>query len=203
MKKRIAIIVMSLAILWVSQGAMAEELTIVGTGSGMAILEKIGAEFTINNQDVAVNVPKSIGSGGGIKAVGSDQAVIGRVARKIKDKEKSYQLTYVPIARMPIVFYANKSTGVENLTAQQICDIYSGKITHWSDVGGKGDKIRVVRREDGDSSLGVLKKTFPGFKALSITGKSKTANRDSEACELAEKKEGVIAFGAYGNAKKR
>jgi len=201
MKRVIALIAISMFGLLISQAAIAEEITIVGTGSGMSILENVGSAFTENNPGVKVNVPKSIGSGGGVKAVGSDQAKIGRVARKIKDKEKPYDLTYVPMAKMPIVFYVNKSAGVDNLTVQQICDIYSGKVTNWKDVGGKGGKIRVIRREDGDSSLKALRKSFPGFKELAITKKSKTTNSDAETCQMAEKKAGTIAFGTYGNAK--
>lgn len=202
MKKSIAMIVITLFGVLMSQAAVAEEITIVGTGSGMAILESVGTAFTGMNPGVTVIVPPSIGSGGGVKAVGSDQAAIGRIARKIKDKEKSYDLTYVPMAKLPIIFYTNKSVGLESLTPAQICDIYSGKITEWSDVGGKGGKIRVVRREDGDSSLDVLKSDFPGFKDLEITQKSKTANSDAEACELTEKKEDTISFGTLGDAKK-
>ena len=201
MKKTIAMMAIMIFGLMMSHTAGAEEITIVGTGSGMAILDNVGKAFTGMNPDVTVVVPKSIGSGGGVKAVGSDQAVIGRIARKVKDKEASYGLTYVAMAKLPVVFYTNKSAAVESLTPGQICDIYSGKVTNWSDVGGKGGKIRVVRREDGDSSLSVLRDAFPGFKDLEITEKSKTTNSDSEACELTEKKADTIAFGTLGNAK--
>lgn len=95
---------------------MAEVITIVGTGSGSTILKATGAAFSQANPGNSVEVPKSIGSGGGVKAVGSDKAAIGRVARGIKDKEKHYGLTYLPFAKMPIVFMVNKSVGVKSLS---------------------------------------------------------------------------------------
>ena len=81
--------------------AMAEEITIVGTGSGAEILENLGKAFTKANPRVTIAVPKSIGSGGAIKAAGTDTAKVGRVARGIKENEKSYGLTYVPVAKLP------------------------------------------------------------------------------------------------------
>jgi phosphate transport system substrate-binding protein len=180
---------------------IAEELTIVGTGSGMPLLEATGEAFTIENQGITIHIPKSIGSGGGVKAVGTGKNLIGRVARKIKDKEKHYGLTYAPFAKMPIIFFVNKSVGVSNLTTQQVCDIYSGKITNWKAVGGKDAKIRVIRREDGDSSLSVLLKSFPGFADIMLTSKSKTTYTDQDTCLLAASKANTIAFGTYINAK--
>jgi len=181
--------------------AMAEEIAIVGTGAGTEIIEALGKAFSKDNPGVTIAAPKSIGSGGGIKAAGTDAAKIARVGRGIKDKEKSYGLTYLPIAKLPIVIMTHKGVGVKNLTPQQICDIYSGKITNWKEVGGKEGNIRVVRREDGDSSLEVLQKTLPGFKAIAITTKSKTTLSDPETIELVEKTAGTISFGTYANTK--
>ena len=192
-------IVLCVVIMFASFAA-AEEITIVGTGGGVAILEAVASAFTQAHPEVSVHVPKSIGSGGGIKAVGRDEQVLGRVARPIKEKEAHFGLTHVPIAKMPIVFFTHKSAGITNLSAQQVLDIYSGKITNWKDVGGQNARIRVVRREDGDSSLSVLEKSFPGFKDITITERSKTVFSDPDTLSIVEKKAGTIAFGTYGNA---
>lgn len=181
--------------------ALAEEITIVGTGDGVAVLKAIGEAFAQNNSGTTISVPKSIGSGGGIKGVGNDKYKIGRVARGIKDKEKPFGLTYVPFAKVPTVFFCNKNVKKTGLTARQICGIYSGEITNWQKVGGKNSRIKVVRREDGDSSLKVLLKTFPGFKNISITNKSKTAFSTPENIKIVEEKKDTIGFGPYDVAK--
>jgi phosphate transport system substrate-binding protein len=182
-------------------GVWAEEIAIVGTGSGTAILEAIGKAFTQLNPEVIITVPPSVGSSGGIKAVGRDEAVVGRVSREIKDNEKPYGLMYVPFAKNPVVFYINKNVTVQTLSVQQILDIYSGKITNWKDVGGSEMKIRVVVRQEGDSSLEVLLKLFPGFKDITITSLSKMTFTEQETNTTVEQTEGAIAYGAYGDAK--
>jgi len=180
--------------------ARSESIDIVGTGDGVIILKSIAKAFEQKIPGDSFNVPESIGSSGGIKAVGNDKNQIGRVARKIKDKEKPFGLTYFPIAKFPVVFFVNKSVTVTNATSQQINDIYSGKITNWNALGGGDGKIRVVRREDGDSSLKNLIKNFPGFKDVTITKHSKTATMTQENFDIVSSKTGTIGFGPYADA---
>lgn len=201
MKKFFATIVMALSLSFLSLAAGAEEITIVGTGSGMPLLSSVGAAFTRQHTDVTVMVPESIGSGGGIKAVGADKNSIGRVARPLKDTEAHFGLTYLPFAKLPIVFFVHKSAGVTNLTPKQLCDIFSGAVTNWKEVGGVDEPVRIVRREEGDSSLEVLLETFPGFKDITITPKSKTTFSDQETIEFVAGKNGAIAFGTYADAR--
>ena len=172
----------------------AEDLTIVGTGDGVSALKEIGTSFT-TAAGVNLVIPDSIGSGGGIKAVAADEAKIARVARKLKEKEAAQGLTYTPFARMPVVFFVHSGVTVDNLTTQQVNDIYAGKITSWKEVGGSDQKIRVVRREDGDSSLEALKETLSGFKDVVITEESKTAMKTGEMVDLIKEKADTIGFG--------
>lgn len=195
MKRFLQFALVFLSAFALSMPVKAETITIVGTGDGVNVLKSIGEAFSKANPGISVDVPKSIGSGGAIKEVGNGEYKLGRVARDIKDKEKDLGLTYKVYAKIPVVFIVNESSGVKNLSSQHIADIYSGKITNWQDVGGSPGKIRVVRREDGDSSLEVLRESFPGFKDLTITEKSKTVLKTLEMIDLISKKEGTIGFG--------
>ncbi len=179
----------------------AEDITIVGAGSGVAVLRAIGEAFHQQHPEVIIQLPKSISSVGAIKAVGRGEQLLGRVARGIKENEKDYGLRYIPYAKNPIVFFANPDVGIQELSTQQILGIYTGKITNWEAVGGKDAKIRVIMREEGDSSLGVLRKSLPGFKEMTVTPKSKITFSDPITIETVEKKGGTIAYGTYVNAK--
>ncbi len=199
--KRTAVLTIICMVGFVST-ALAEEITVVGTGDGMEVFEVVGKAFSQLNPEVILYFPKSIGSSGGIKAVGRDEYALGRAARGIKDNEKSYGLTHAPFAKTPVVFYTNKEAGVQNLSAQQILDIYSGTITNWNEVGGNDVKIRVVTREPSDASSETLQKSFPGFADITVTSKSKMAVSAPETIAIAEKTMGVIAYGPYADAKK-
>ncbi len=179
----------------------AETLTIPGTGDGTAVLRAIAAAYSMQNRGTQIELPQSIGSGGGIKAAGKGETLLARVARDIKPKEQKYGLSYQPYAKVPAVFFTTRDIPVEYLSTQQICDIYSGKIKNWKQVGGPDTKIRVIRRENGDSTLSVLIKSFPGFDKLKITDHAETTFSTPETFSLMNKYENAIGFGPYDIAK--
>jgi len=49
-----------------------------------------------------------------------------------------------PIAREPLAIIVNRSNPVDNLTLQQLRDIFSGRTTNWKEVGGNNEKIAVI-----------------------------------------------------------
>jgi phosphate transport system substrate-binding protein len=187
------------ALLWCSPG-VADGLAIVGTGDGMEMLHAVGVVFSTEHPDHAVTVPPSIGSGGAVAAVGADRNVLGRVARPLKDAEREQGLETTPIVRIPSAFFVHPSAGVGALTAQQLTDIYGGRIENWRELGGTDLKIKIVRREEADSTLGELRATMPGWKDLVITSRSKMAMTTQEAIESVRTVGGAIGFGPYSTA---
>jgi phosphate transport system substrate-binding protein len=188
---------LALALPAISADAGVNKLQIVGTGDGIDLLRALGNDFMQQTETIGVEIPPSIGSGGGIAAVGAGKSVLGRVARKLKDSEIASGIIYKPIARLPSAFYVNPGVGVTALTGKQLQDIYTGRVTDWSQVGGAHLHIRVIRREDTDSTLIVLRQLMPGWKNLEITEKSKTATTTQEAIETARDVAGAIGFGPY------
>lgn len=177
--------------------AAAGELPVVGTGDGIEVLRVLGAAYSADNPQTIVRVPPSIHSSGGVAAVGSDKEVLGRIARPLAESEKAAGLIEVPVFRLPAAIYVHRSAGVSNLAAKQLADIYAGTVTNWRDVGGADMKIKVVRREDVDSTLNVLRGTMPGWKNLVITEKSKTATTTQDGVDTVKSVEGAIGFGPY------
>jgi phosphate transport system substrate-binding protein len=186
----------SIAVLASIWPAWAGDIAIVGTGDGIDMLQAVGAVF-LTEVGVAVSVPPSIGSGGAVAAVGGDRHVLGRVARPLTEAEKAKGLQTAPLVRIPTAFFVHPTARVSALTSAQIADIYAGRITNWREVGGADLKIKVVRREDADSTLNVLRASMPGWKDLTITSKSKLAMTTQEAIESVKQVEGSIGFAPF------
>ncbi|QTA85110.1 substrate-binding domain-containing protein [Desulfonema magnum] len=198
--KLFSLIAATMMCLLLSNTVMAEEINLVGTENGEPIFKAIGIAFEKQHPEISVKIPDSIDSGGGIRAVAEDRAVIARVARDFNEREKKYGLTYIPFAKVQIVFFVNTGVEVKNLSVQQINDIYSGKIRNWQDLGGKNLKLRVVTREEEDSATETLEDCLPGFEEIDILSRSKTVFSDSDALDVVQKKQGAIGFGTYGIA---
>jgi phosphate transport system substrate-binding protein len=175
----------------------AEELAVVGTGDGIPVLKAVADAFSAEHPSTRVIIPPSIHSSGGIRAVILGQAVLGRIARGLKPEEKEHGLIVTPVFRQPAVFYVHPSTGVTNLTIEQVTKIYSGEITNWREVGGRDLRTRVVTRENVDSTLNVFRETLPGWKDLRFLERSKLATTTQEAFDTVQTVEGAIGFGPY------
>jgi phosphate transport system substrate-binding protein len=102
--------------------------------------------------DVRISVTGG-GSGTGLAALINGTVDIANASRKIKgeelDEAKANGIAPVEhiIARDAIAVIVNPQNPVSELTLQQISDIYSGKITNWTEVGGDDRPIVRLSRE--------------------------------------------------------
>lgn len=82
-------------------------------------------------------------------------------------KEKNVELEVIPVVKEGFVFYVNSKNKVDSLSLDQIRDIYSGKITNWSEVGGNDEKIVAYQRpENSGSQTGMLSLVMKDLKIM-------------------------------------
>jgi phosphate transport system substrate-binding protein len=191
--KRTVLLALALVFSAVGIAAAQEKVSLCGTGDSQDLLRTLGSAFEKANPGVAVVVPDSVGSDGGIKAAASGECDFGRVARALKDQEKGLGLTFKVFAYSPVVIVADPAAGIENLDSKQLVQIFSGKVAAWTEVGGKGGKIAVVNREAKDSSRGVLNQHIEGFKAIE-NPVGVTAAKTPEAVDLLSKTPNAVGY---------
>ena len=176
---------------------VAKEFMVVGTGDGLDILRAVSEAYRQQNPEAHFKVPPSIGSGGAIAAVGADREILGRVARPLTTAELASGIHYHPAFSVPSAFFVHPGVPVRNLTGAQLRAIFSGGVTNWKDVGGPDMRIRVVRREDADSSVLTFRATLPEFAEIKFTGRSKLALTTQEAIDSVRDNPGAIGFASY------
>ncbi len=152
----------------VAGGSGRPVLVIPGTGDSQAMLRAVAERFNAEQTAMEVVIPDSVGSSGGITALLADHAVLARVARELKPRERQAGLTWRLFARSPVVIVANlpkRPSGAPpySLSSQQFVAIYEGRIRDLSAVGGPPGKMYPLMRERGDSSRSVLNRLLPGF----------------------------------------
>ncbi|MCL2491862.1 MAG: substrate-binding domain-containing protein [Coriobacteriia bacterium] len=67
-------------------------------------------------------------------------------------EENQVTLVKKPVCYDAFVFITHRENPVEGLTLDQVRDIYSGKITNWSEVGGNDEMIIAYQREENSGS---------------------------------------------------
>ncbi len=142
--------------------------------------------------DVRISVTGG-GSGTGIAALINGTVDIANASRQITDQEKSeakkngYDAIEYVIARDAIAVIVNPHNPVNNLSLQQISDIYSGKINNWSEVGGENRPIVRLSRESNSG-------THVYFLQIVIRlGDSKSKTLFSPTTLLLPSSEGIIS----------
>jgi phosphate transport system substrate-binding protein len=109
-------------------------------------------QYQAEHIDVRISVTGG-GTGTGIAALLNKTVDIANASRKIKEEEvaeaqsKGVDPVEHIIARDAIAVIVNPGNPVNELTLQQISDIYSGKITNWMEVGGEDRPIVKLSRE--------------------------------------------------------
>ena len=133
----------------------AEKLSGTVSTDGSTSMEKVigalGEAFMQANPDVTFTYNPT-GSGSGIKAVQEGRCDIGLSSRALKDEEKAAGLTETILAYDGIAVIVNPANKIDDLTIAQIADIYTGKITNWSEVGGEDAEIVLIGREAGSGT---------------------------------------------------
>ena len=73
-------------------------------------------------------------------------------------KSEGVELEQTTIGRDAFVFINNKENKVDTLSSNQLKDIYSGKITNWSKVGGANNEIAAYQRPITSGSQTLMRK---------------------------------------------
>ena len=164
MKKVICFVLAGALMLTLSLSACAKSLSGTVATNGSTSMEKVigilSEQFMEDNSDVTVTYDAT-GSGTGIEAVANGTCDIGLASRALKDTETEKGLVAIPVALDGIAIIVNADCPVDDLTVEQIADIFTGKITSWADFGGKGD-IACIGREAGSG-------TRDGFESITKT----------------------------------
>jgi len=167
--------------------ARAEDLVIPGSGNPEYVLDQLAKAFNARQAQHRVVIPPSTGTAGALRDVGEGISNVGRVGRFLKDEERKQGFVYISLGRDPVVIVGGAGVTVRNLSAAQLVDIYSGRITNWSELGGKAAPIRAVGRENSDASRQALAKVIKPFKDVVFGPAVKTVNLDPQLIALLDR----------------
>jgi phosphate transport system substrate-binding protein len=144
--------------------ACSSNTTTTDTNSPAVYIENKGSDTIVNlalawaekyqgdHPEIRISVTGG-GSGTGIASLVNGTVDIANASRQIKQEEidqaKSNGVEPLEhiIARDAIAVIVNPDNPVNELTLQQISNIYSGKITNWQEVGGEDRPIVRLSRE--------------------------------------------------------
>ena len=147
--------------------ALSGSVSTNGSTSMEKVIGILSEQFMADNSGVSVTYDPT-GSGAGIEAASNGSADIGLSSRALKDEETAGGLTGTTVALDGIAVIVNAGSKVEDLSVEQIAQIFTGEITDWSEVGSEAGTISCIGREAGSG-------TRDGFESITNT---------KDACKL-------------------
>ncbi|EGD47552.1 phosphate binding protein [Ruminiclostridium papyrosolvens DSM 2782] len=170
-------------------------VTAVGSSALQPLAEKAAQMFMDKNKDANIQVQGG-GSGTGLKQVSEGGADIGNsdvyAAEKLPE-DKAKALVDHKVCVVGFATVVNPKIKVDNLTKQQLIDIFSGKITNWKDVGGDDMKVVIINRPSSSGTRATFKK-YALDGAEEAEGKALTEDQSGTVKKAVAETDGAISY---------
>jgi phosphate transport system substrate-binding protein len=191
----VAVIIIISAYMVFTPGKQYERLQIAGSTSVQPVVEKLAEKYQETHPNVRINVQGG-GSGLGIRTAEQGIVDMGMSSKALKTNEKDGLNEYI-IGKDGIVVAVNNNNPINNLTKDQIRNIFSGNVTNWNELGGDDVQVHVVVRESGSGTLQSFQDIVMGKTKIR---KDAIVQSSTEAVKQAVKQDpGAIGFISLAN----
>ncbi|MEO9170879.1 MAG: phosphate ABC transporter substrate-binding protein [Candidatus Baltobacteraceae bacterium] len=170
-------------------------ITAVGSSALLPLVKQSAQDYQVKHPDVKISV-----SGGG-SFVGIAQAQNGNADMGDSDviAPGASGLIDHKVAVVGFGVIANPSSGVTNLKAAQIRDIFAGRIANWKGVGGKDQPIVVINRPRTSGTRYVFTATLMGTSKIAESGL--TEDSSGTVVKTVSSTPGSVSYVALGYTK--
>ena len=132
----------------------AQELSWVGCGiTRNAFMADLATAY---KEQTGVDI--TIAGGGatkGIRSITSNQADIGGACRfKLDSSRDEAGANMIPVAWDALVVVVHNSNPIDSISLVQLRELYQGRITNWSQLGGEDQPVELLIREGKISGVG-------------------------------------------------
>lgn len=180
-------------------------ITVKGSDTIVIMAQRWAEIYMEKNPDVTIQVTGG-GSGVGISALINGTTDICNSSRPMKSSEREkLKQRYnslgveVKVAKDGLSLYLNESNPVQELSMDQIKQIYLGKVTNWKQVGGADAKIIVYGRENSSGTYVYFKDNVLG--GADFTSSMQSMPGTAAVVNAVAKDKNAIGFGGAAYAK--
>jgi phosphate transport system substrate-binding protein len=170
------------------------KICVAGSTSVQPFAEKLAEEYMRQHPQVRIDIQGG-GSSAGIYAAQQGAADLGASSRELVEREKS--LLEFPIAYDGIAVIVNKQNTLDNLSLEQIRQIFQGKITDWGAFNLKPHPIHIITREEGSGTRNAFEELVMG-KHTEITPEALVQDSNGSVREIVANDPYAIGYISMG-----
>jgi phosphate transport system substrate-binding protein len=154
--------------------SVSGSITAVGSTALQPLVEAAAEQYMGENPNVTITVQGG-GSGQGLTQVSQGAVQIGNSDVEAADKNiDDSNLTDNKVCVVGFAPVVNKEVGVTDITSQELVDIFTGKITNWSELGGADQEIVVINRASGSG-------TRASFEKYALNGETPVSGQEQDS----------------------
>jgi phosphate transport system substrate-binding protein len=170
-KRAMMVLLVALFVLAISGVSQAQTIRAAGATIVQAVVDKLARPFEAKNPGIKITTAGG-GSTVAITSAAEGAVEIGMPARRLTSTEaRMYPNAKLFVfAKDGVAVVVHPTNPVRNLTTAQLREIFSGKLTDWGPVGGKG-AINVVIRERGSGTRVAFEDAILGKEK--VTGRAR------------------------------
>lgn len=151
---------------------LSGSLLAVGSSALQPLVDEASKKFMDANPNVSIQVQGG-GSGTGLTQVSGGQADIGNsdvFAEEKLDEAAAAELVDHQVAVVAMAAVINPDITVDDLTKDQLVQIFTGKVTNWNEVGGPDQAIQIINRPSSSGTRATFEKYALGTKTDDLPG---------------------------------
>lgn len=172
-----------------------EVVRLSGSGTCIPMLRLL--TDTYDSEAVEWRYLPGLHTGGGVKGVASGELEIGAASRELTDEEIALGQVYTPLSDDGLVIAVHPSVMLDELTTQQVKDIYAGVYANWNELGGPDLPITVLDRNEDESAKIILRQYVLG-KDLVVSSKAVSLYYEPDMIEGVQSTAGAIGYFSLG-----
>lgn len=155
----------------------AEKIILDGSSGMLPLAAALAKAYQEKSRDPELELGKGLGTGARLRAVAEGKIQIALASHGIEPAEiQKGNLKVIQIAKGGIVFAVN-AAAMSSISEEQICGVYSGKITDWQALGVSQAAIVVMTRPATEVDSEVIREKIGCFKNLKVTENAQVMER--------------------------
>ena len=148
-------------------GQSGDKIVIDGSTGVLPLATALAKAFQARHPGVNVELGGGLGTKARVESLAQGKIDIALASHGLDIAAISRQgMTAHEVARTAVVFAVNAGVPVGDLTAQQICDVYSGQTANWKALGGPDLAIAARTRPDSEVDAEVVRGGIQCLKSL-------------------------------------
>lgn len=183
-----------------SSKALSGTITAVGSTALQPLCEAAAEQFMEKNSGVQITVQGG-GSGQGITQITQGAVQIGNsdvfAEEKVKHAADLKKITDNKVCIVGMGPIVNKDVTVDDLTIEQLKQIFAGEITNWSQIGGANAEITVINRASGSGTRATFEAAVLGDTKVPDSFKPQEQDSSGTAAKMVASTPGAISYVAF------